>query len=431
MIDLLIYNARIVRSAGVREGWVAVSNGHVASSGAGLPSQQILEAAREHVDAAGGFLFPGLIDTHVHFRDPGLTAKADMISEGRAALAGGVTTVFDMPNTVPSTTSIAAWKAKQELAVEKMCPVHFHPLLGVAPETVDELKTLDPGQMYAVKLFLGTTTGAMASPAGKMLDETFRICADLNLPIIVHAEDNDVIAENMRQAIAKYGSAEAIPTWMHPVIRSEEACLRSSAFAVEMAHRYGTRLHLAHVSTAREARELLQKGPCTSKLVTSETTPLYMDPVIAAAEEYSPLLKVNPAIKDGSNAAELRKALEDGLIDTIGTDHAPHLKHEKLLPGMTAVSGAPSIQFALPLMLEYLAPELIVEKMNLAPRQIFGVDGNDDFKDGSPADFSLVSAEANTVTDEAVLSKCAWTPFAGRTLQHRVKACWIGGKRRF
>lgn len=214
----------------------------------------------------------------------------------------------------------------------------------------------------------------------------------------------------------------------HCRIRSREACLRSAAHAVELATRFGTRLHLAHVSTADEVRELLSEGPTKDKLITAETTPLYLDPVLCDEANRSCRHKVNPAIKTEEDAEVLREALFTGRIDTIGTDHAPHLLAEKERPGMTAMSGAPSIQFALPLMLTYLPAEKIVEKMTCGPAEIFGIGVTTSLKPGKVADFAIVrEVPEYTLTDADAVSLCRWTPFAGRTLRHRVERTWCSG----
>lgn len=428
MYDLLIYNAVIVDSRGERQGWVAVTGNIVAATG---ESSDMPEAS-EKIDARGAYLIPGLTDTHVHFRDPGLTHKADIESESRAALAGGVTTVFDMPNTVPPVTTVRILQEKQRMIAEKKTGIRIIPLMGLAPGAMKELPELVRSEdVPAVKLFLGTTTGAMSAPGDRELEEVFRFLSDHNIPVIVHAEDNSLINANMEAAVAKYGSAENVPVSLHSAIRCREACLRSAARAVDMAHRFSTRLHLAHVSTADEVRELLDPGPTDGKLVTAETTALYLDPYTVARAD-SALLKINPAIKTQEDAEALREAVLDGKIDTIGTDHAPHLLSEKLLPGMKAMSGAPSIQFALPVLLTVLPIDVVVKKMTSGPRKVFGIDVPETFAPGMRADFSIVrEVEPYAIRDCDVLSKCGWTPFDGQQVRHRVEAVWTGGQLRY
>lgn len=428
MYDLLIYNAVIVDSRGERQGWVAVTGNIVAATG---ESSDMPEASAK-IDARGAYLIPGLTDTHVHFRDPGLTHKADIESESRAALAGGVTTVFDMPNTVPPVTTVRILQEKQRMIAEKKTGIRIISLMGLAPGAMKELPELVRSEdVPAVKLFLGTTTGAMSAPGDRELEEVFRFLSDHNIPVIVHAEDNSLINANMEAAVARYGSAENVPVSLHSAIRCREACLRSAARAVDMAHRFSTRLHLAHVSTADEVRELLDPGPTDGKLVTAETTALYLDPYTVARAD-SALLKINPAIKTQEDAEALREAVLDGKIDTIGTDHAPHLLSEKLLPGMKAMSGAPSIQFALPVLLTVLPIDVVVKKMTSGPRKVFGIDVPETFAPGMRADFSIVrEVEPYAIRDCDVLSKCGWTPFDGQQVRHRVEAVWTGGQLRY
>lgn len=423
MKRLLIHNAIIADGSEPFSGYILAVNGKIAIKEKGSAPADLFTADTDSIDADGAYLIPGLTDTHVHFREPGLEQKGDIATESRAAAAGGVTQVFDMPNTVPPTTTLDALRHKAGLA-HKSC-IRYTPLLGIVPGGVEQLKTLAPGQLPAVKLFLGTSTGNMASPEGHELEELFRICADLGLTVIVHAEDNDIIAHNMQQAILRYGSPEAIPVNLHHDIRSRRACLDASKAAVELAHRFGTRLHLAHVTTADEVRSLLSPGHTAGKLITAETTPLYLDPVLADPAARTSLVKVNPAIKTPDDALCLRQALISGEIDTIATDHAPHLLADKMMPGMKAASGAPSVQFALPVMLTYLDISTIVRKMTAGPRDVFGIT-TATLSPGDNADMSLVrKVDPYNITDDLVISRCRWTPFAGRTVAHRVEQTWI------
>lgn len=428
MGSTVVYNAVLCDAGGRRHGWLAADGGVITSVGEGDIPSEISASATEAVDAGGAMLIPGLTDTHVHFRDPGLTHKATLESESRAATAGAVTTVFDMPNTVPAVTTVDVLDAKRALIKSKNVSCRIIPLLGMAPGAIEQLKKLDLSGIPAVKLFLGTTTGAMSAPSDAELEDVFRFLADHGIPVIVHAEDNDVIARNMDAALARWGSVEAIPVAEHCRIRSHEACLRSAARAVELATRFGTRLHLAHVSTAAEVRELLTDGPTKGKLITAETTPLYLDPMLCSEVSRNCRHKVNPAIKTPEDAESLREALFTGRIDTIGTDHAPHLLAEKERPGMTAMSGAPSIQFALPLMLTYLPAEKIIEKMTCGPADVFGIGVTTSLEPGAVADFAVVrEVPKYTLTDADAVSLCSWTPFAGRTLSHKVERTWCGG----
>ncbi len=412
---------------GIRRGWIKTDGSSITETGTGDAPAGI---SGEKLDAGGAYIAPGLIDSHVHFREPGLEYKATIASESRAAAAGGITTVFDMPNTSPATTTVETLRAKNELG-RNTSAVHYHAFFGATPGCMSELKKLRQGDTPGIKIFLGTSTGAMHAPAGSELDDVLRWCADNGLPAVVHAEDNNVIADNTAAAVARYGSREAVPVAEHHRIRSGEACLRSAAAAVEMALRTGAHLHLAHISTAREARELLDAGPTSGKQITAETTPMYLDPYLADEAHRSGLHKINPAIKTHDDAEELRKALADGRIDTIATDHAPHLLSEKQGGALTAASGAPSIQFAVPLLLSFLPLDLVVARMSAGVADVFGRPGlgipglgnYGSLTPGAPADFTMISpVDPYTITDTDVISPCGWTPFAGRTLAHTAKA---------
>lgn len=416
-------------ASGQETGWVLFDRGIIIDAGSGTSISHSLPADAELIDAQGAFLIPGLIDTHVHFREPGLTHKGTILSESRAAAAGGVVRVFDMPNTNPATTTAELVQAKEAIAAHAGL-LKYSALMGIVPGNNNQIQLLD--HPYAVKLFLGTSTGAMGAPKAAELEETFRICAQLNIPIIVHAEDNDIIDRNTADIVANCGGdpAKVDAVHYHSIIRSRQACLKASAQAVELAHRFGTRLHIAHISTAEEVRELLQSGPTADKLVTAETTPLYIDPVISKEENRTIRHKVNPAIKTENDAQALLDAINNGTIDTIGSDHAPHLLADKEQPGLKAASGAPSIQFGLPIMMTYLPLTTIVSKMVDGPAQVFRIPANTRFTIGSPADMALVAPIApHTITDADVITPCAWTPFAGRTIAHQVISTWRDGIR--
>lgn len=412
----LFYNAIITDRNGMRRGWVRTDGEIITATGEGEPADKT-----DATDLGGAYLCPGFIDSHVHFREPGLEYKATIASESRAALAGGITTVFDMPNTKPATTTVEALRAKNELGA-RTAATHYKAFFGATPGCMAELRKLRPGETPGIKIFLGTSTGAMQSPEGSELYDVLRWCADNGLPAVVHAEDNDIIAANTAAAIARYGSREAVPVGEHHRIRSAEACLRSAAAAVELAMRTGAHLHLAHVSTAREARELLTAGPTKGKQITAETTPMYVDPVLADEANRCSLHKINPAIKTPDDAEELRKALADGRIDTIATDHAPHLPAEKEGGALTAASGAPSVQFAVPMLLGYLPVDLVVAKMTAGVADVFGYAGYGNIAPGAPADFTVISpSEPYEITESMILSPCGWSPFAGRSVEFTAK----------
>lgn len=412
----LIKNARV---NGTPDSWVLYDDKTVIAAGAGA-CPRAAEAA-DVIDASGADLIPGLTDMHVHFREPGLERKATIATESRAALLGGITTVCDMPNTSPATTTAEALRAKVEMG-RSTSAVHYHAFWGAVPGCMKEVVKFAPGEIPGVKVFLGTSTGSMTCPSEAELLELMRYCASAGLPVMVHAEDNDMIAANAAEAIARYGSAAAVPVSEHHRIRSAEACLRATDRAIEMALRTGVHLHVAHVSTAEEVRRFFRPGAVADKQITAETTPMYMDPVLADEANRTSLHKINPAIKTPDDAAALREAVLSGAIDTIGTDHAPHLPADKIGGALTAASGAPSIQFALAMMLEYLPLDVIVERMTAAPHAIFGLGSAGRIESGVPSDLVVVApSEQHIITDSEVVSLCGWTPFVGRTVRHSVR----------
>lgn len=427
----LIYNARIVGAPALpalTEGWVLVEDDRIAALGAGSPADS-LRAEADTFDAAGAMLMPGLIDSHVHFREPGLTHKGTIASESAAAILGGVTSFIEMPNTVPATTDKAAFADKLERAKGNSA-ANYGFMLGAADGVMTALREIS-GQLGddllpAVKLFMGTTTGGMAMPGTDQLGQMLTYCAEHRIPVVVHAEDNAIIAENTAEAIARYGSAEAVPLSEHSTIRSAEACLSCARQAIDMARESGVRLHLAHVSTAAEAA-LLESAAPEGKQITAETTPMYLDGEFCRPEKRTWRHKINPAVK--SDAMELRRALADDRIDTIATDHAPHLPSEKGGGALKAASGAPSVQFALPVMLEYLAPEVIAAKMAANPSAIFGVMKRGKIEEGFYADLVLVEkCSRHIIADADVASPCGWTPFKGHAVYNRVSFVWVNGK---
>lgn len=422
--SVLVDNALLCDASGCRSGWLLYRNGIITATGQSKAPQ-----ADCRIDARGATLTPGFIDTHVHFRQPGLENKGTIYGESRAALAGGITTVCDMPNTRPATSTAEALAAKIAMG-RRDSAVRYHAFFGAVPGCMRELSHIDPTSIPGVKVFLGTSTGAMQAPDDKEMSELMKWCRDNDLPVVVHAEDNAIISANGAVAAARYGGAEYVPVSEHHLIRSAEACYVASAKAVDMAVRCGTRLHLAHVSTARELSFLAAGDPDT-KLITAETSPMYLDPVIADPAKRSVRHKINPAVKTEADAEALRAALVDGRIDTIATDHAPHELAAKQGSALTAASGAPSIQFAVVMMLEYMPLELIVKRMARAPACIFrntAPAGYGMLAPGLPADLVLIEhCSPYVIGDADVVSQCGWTPFGGRVVSRRLAAT-VGGE---
>lgn len=420
---MLIVNASIVAADGIRrDGSVRIAGTDISEVHFGEPLSP--RPGEEVFDARGGLLLPGLIDTHVHFREPGLEEKGSIATESRAALLGGVSSFVDMPNTKPATLTPEALDDKYRRAAASSV-ANYGFFLGASEDTPAILDSIPRRRLAGVKLFLGTTTGAVASPSPKTLDRIFAMCAERKVVVMVHSEDDAIISTNAEAAIARYGSRELVPIDEHAAIRSREACLRSTGRAVELALRHGTRLHIAHVSTADEVSEFLQPGAVEGKQITAETSPMYMDPELWSQPSWR--TKINPAVKTGEDAEALRKAVADGRIDTIGTDHAPHLRGHKAGGALTAASGAPSIQFALPVMLEYLAPEVVVRAMAANPAALFGIDLRGSIKSGVKADLTLVQSLGQLIHDDKVATPAGWTPFHRRQVGNSVTDVWVNG----
>ena len=374
------------------------------------------------VDATGMYLLPGVIDDHVHFREPGMTAKADMHTESMAAAAGGVTSVLDMPNVVPQTTTVERWRERMALAKERM-HVNYGFFIGATNDNLDEILAMPSTEYPAVKLFMGSSTGNMLVDKREMLEELFAKTPKL---IMTHCEDTARINANMAEARQKYGDDPDITH--HAEIRDAEACWQSSALAAEMAKASGARLHIAHISTERELT--LLGGNITGEACVAHL--LYTD------QDYARLrgrIKCNPSIKSESDREALRRGLTDGRITCIGTDHAPHLLSEKQGGARTAVSGMPMVQFSLASMLEMvdegvLSMERMVQLMCHNPATLFGIQDRGFIREGMMADLVLVRRDEvpYTIASSDVLSKCGWSPREGDALHWRVMSTWVNGK---
>ena len=379
------------------------------------------------IDAAGKWLLPGVIDDHVHFRDPGLTHKADMTSESLAAAAGGVTTVFDMPNCIPQTVTLDALNDKFSHAAET-CIVNHSFYLGATHNNIDQIEKIDPNHVCGVKLFMGSSTGGM------LLDDRDSLKALFNaapVPVAVHCEETSIINANMERYTTQYGSEP--PVKYHPLIRSEEACYASTSKALDVAAGTNVHLHILHLTTAHEL-ELFSNGPLQGKQFTAEACPAHLWFTDADYSTKGTRIKCNPAIKTAADRDALRLALTDGHIDVIGTDHAPHLLSEKQGGCRTAASGMPVLPYSLPAMLELMEDGVlkmtdVVRLMCHNPAQIFSIKERGYIRQGYKADLTLVSRtdQGYMVSDADVPNKCGWTPFDGDEFHWRVCATWVNG----
>lgn len=424
MTETLIYNVDVVTPERVSRGFVAIgADGRIAQTGDGDPGADVLGQARKKVDGEGRLLMAGAIDCHVHFREPGLTHKATIASESRAAVAGGVTSYFDMPNTVPQTVTSAALDEKAEIAACTSL-ANYAFFIGATNDNLEELLGADYSKVAGVKLFLGSSTGNMLVNDDKALSKLFEACPAI---ISVHAEDESTIRAARAAIEAEYG-ADA-PVSLHSRLRSAEACYKASAYAVELARRYGTRLHIAHLTTAAELG-LLDKGlDVESKNITAEVSPHHLLWTDADYGRKGSRIKMNPSVKTAADRSALREAVRNGIIDIVATDHAPHLPAEKNGSLFKAMSGAPMVQFSLPSMLDMFDPSTVTRVMSSNPARLFGIRDRGLVAAGNWADLVMVEklSEPYVVGDADVLSLCGWTPLDGEILNHKVVETWVNG----
>lgn len=415
----LVKGGCIVNEGRLTDGNIVVEDGDIQEITTLLPEGSFDEV----VDASGCYVLPGVIDDHVHFREPGLTVKADIDSESRAAAAGGVTSYFDMPNTVPQTTTPEALEEKFLLGARKS-HVNYSFFYGATNDNASSFDLLDASRIPGIKLFMGSSTGNMLVDRMESLE---RIFSTVKLPLMAHCEDTDIINRNMADAQHVFGDDPEVQ--QHYLIRSEEACYASTSLAVRLAKKYGTRLHVAHLTTAREL-ELFGKEPN----ITAEAV---VGHLWFSADDYARLgarIKVNPAVKTASDRESLRQALTDGRITVVGTDHAPHLIEQKQGGCCRAASGMPMIQFSLVTMLELvdagvLTLPRLVELMCHAPARLFGVERRGFLRQGYRADLVVVRPHQPwTVTKDTILSKCGWSPMEGHEYQWRVERTLCNGQ---
>lgn len=427
MKRILIHNAMIVNEGKTLQGSLVIENGYIAEV---LTQGKPLSApCDETIDATGCYLLPGVIDDHVHFREPGMTHKADIRSESRAAAAGGVTSVMDMPNNVPPTTTLDALSAKQEL-MERECRVNYACYYGATNDNYRDFSRLDRSQVCGIKLFMGSSTGNLLVDD---LAALHRIFTSTDLLIAAHCEDQSVIARNLVKYRRIYAKRSDIPLNKHAGIRSTEACYASSSLAVSLARESGARLHLLHISTSKEL-QLLEDKPLAEKRITAEVC---LPHLLFGQADYVTLgsrIKCNPAVKNAGNGRALRLALSTNLLDVVATDHAPHLLSEKEGGATQAASGMPMVQFSLVAMLGLvdegvLSIETLVQKMCHAPADLFRIDRRGYVREGYHADIVLVRPHMPWTLDASmVLSKCGWSPLEGRTFDWRVEKTFVNGR---
>ena len=420
---MLIHNAVIINEGEKFNGWIVIEKERILSVGKGLPPKTY---KGKSLDANEKWLIPGVIDDQVHFRQPGLEHKEDLFSGSRAALAGGVTTFMEMPNTIPPTITQERLQEKFSLA-KKHAVANYSFYFGASNDNIEEVKALSKGDCCGLKIFMGSSTGNLLVNSRPTLEALF---AESPLLIATHCEDNELIQKQLEQANASYG--ESIPWREHGKIRSSEACYRSSSLAVELAEKHCARLHVLHLSTAKEL-SLFSDSPLREKRITAEVCAHHL---WFCEEDYSRLgskIKWNPAIKSRSDREALREALIKGQLDVVATDHAPHTREEKSKNYNSAPSGAPLIQHSLNMMLEMslqgiFTLELVVEKMCHAPAILFNIKERGFIREGYFADIVLIDPSCEwEVSQENILYKCGWSPLEGARFHTRISHTWING----
>ncbi|MBV6428635.1 MAG: Allantoinase [Haliscomenobacter sp.] len=423
MGNLLIKDVRVVNRGRVVEGDVLIRNGRFERVGGVLEAEGIRE-----LPGNGLFLLPGLIDDQVHFREPGLTHKADIFSESRAAVAGGVTSFMEMPNTKPPAITQQLLEDKYAIAAQRSL-ANYSFFMGAANDNLEEVLRTNERTVCGIKAFMGSSTGNMLVDDPNTLEALFSQCPML---IATHCEDEATIKSNEAAFLAGYG--EDVPVEYHPEIRSTKACLLSSSLAVDLARKHGTRLHILHISTADELALFRNDIPLEQKRITSEVCVHHLYFSSDDYEQLGTLIKCNPAIKSPAHRDALFPALLDNRLDIIATDHAPHTLQEKDQWYFQAPSGVPLVQHALNIMLGFyhagmISLERIVEKMCHAPAVCFQIEGRGFIEEGYWADAVLLDPEKEwTVRTENILYKCGWSPFLGDTFKGKIEGTLVNGR---
>ncbi|MCK4676871.1 MAG: dihydroorotase [Bacteroidales bacterium] len=420
-----IINARIINEGDIFDGELIIKNSRIDKIIKGQSGK--VEEGAEVIDINGKYLLPGVIDDQVHFREPGLTHKADIYSESKAAVAGGITSYMDMPNTVPPVLSHDLLEDKYRLAAQKSL-ANYSFYMGASNDNIDEIIKTDPLNVCGVKVFMGSSTGNMLVDDLNSLNDIF---SKSNLLVAVHCEDEDTIRKNLHLAREKYG--EDVPIEMHPVIRTEEACYKSSSLAVKLAQKHNTRLHILHLSTARELDLFDNKISLDKKRITAEVCVHHLWFSDEDYKKKGTCIKWNPAIKTLKDKEGLLSGILNGKIDVVATDHAPHTGDEKQNTYFKAPSGGPLVQHSLIAMFELalegkMSFEQVVEKMCHNPAICFQVDKRGFLREGYWADLTVVDTDAAWAVDKSnVLYKCGWSPFEGETFRTKVTHTFVNG----
>ncbi len=425
MNRILIKNARIVNEGTIFEGDVLIENEFIVEIAASISAKT---ASTKVIDAEGNYLIPGAIDDQVHFREPGLTHKGDIATESKAAVAGGITSYIEQPNTIPNAVTQEILEEKYKLAAEKSF-ANYSFMMGATNDNLDEVLKTDPKTVAGIKIFLGSSTGNMLVDNEAALEKIF---SSTPMLIAVHCEDETTIKNNLAKFKDEFG--DDVPPTAHPLIRSAEACYISSSKAIALAKKTGARLHIFHLSTAIETELLTNKIPLEDKKITAEACVHHLWFTDSDYAAKGNLIKWNPAVKTEADREALWEALLDDRIDVIATDHAPHTLEEKKLPYLQAPSGGPLVQHAVIAMFEAhhqgrISVERIVEKMAHNPAKIFKIEKRGFVKPGYYADLAIVNPGLPwSVKKENILSKCGWSPFEGYTFKSRITHTFVNGQ---
>jgi dihydroorotase len=424
MPTTLIKNATIINEGTIKKGNILINNSIIEKI---IPGNSPLPEADNIIDAAGKLLIPGVIDDQVHFREPGLTHKGDIYSESRAAVAGGITSFMEMPNTNPQTTTLSALEDKYAIASERSY-ANYSFYFGATNDNTDELIKVDPKNVCGIKVFMGSSTGNMLVDKEEALS---RIFAEAPTIVTTHCEDEATIRKNTEFYRNKFG--ENISFRYHPVIRSAEACYISSAKAAELASKYGTQLHILHLSTAKEMALLDRSTPLKDKKITGEVCVHHLWFTEDDYDTYGSRIKWNPAVKSRADRDALRDAVNSGKLDVVATDHAPHTFEEKNNTYFKAPSGGPLVQHSLVAMLEMVKQgiftyEKVIEKMCHAPAVLYKVYKRGFIREGYFADLTIIDPASEwKVSKENILYKCGWSPFEGTSFSHKVTHTFVNG----
>ena len=423
---MLIYNARIINEEQDFIGNILIKEGKIHKIIKGKLDKSHFTDYKL-IDATGKILLPGIIDTHVHFREPGMEHKADIYTESKAAISGGVTSFMEMPNTIPQATTIEILEQKYKLAAQKSLS-NYSFYLGATNNNYEEIQKIDPALICGLKLFLGSSTGNMLTNDPKIINKIFR---NANVPIVIHAEDEAIINKNTQFYKDKFG--DNIPIRFHSKIRSAEACYKTTAFAVKLAKKHNTKIHIAHLTTEKELSLFNNDIPIKDKKITAEVSHHHLWFDEADYEQFGTKIKCNPSIKTEIDKNSLFSALINNKIDIIASDHAPHTLSEKNNNYLKAPSGIPTIQFSLPLMLEFyhqkrITLKKLVEKMCHNPATIFNIHRRGFIREKFWADLILIDINNSwEVNSKNIISKCKWSPFEGNFFKSKITHTFVNG----